>query len=201
MVDIQTIGVLVTAASVSVAAIYYAFTLRITQKNQELSLKAQEHALESRQTQLTMQLYEKMSSTEYLTDFMEILEKWSWTDYDDFKVKYGKEGDPKNWRKVWNVCMEWEQIGILMKYGAFDPNMLYDQWAGIYIRFWEKMESAVIGMNLEDEPRGGTLEYAEDMYYFFKERAALDRVDFRLWEQARLEKRASLGLRPRPAYK
>jgi len=49
LVDVQTIGVLVTAASVSVAAIYYAFTLRINLKNQELSLKTQELALKTQQ--------------------------------------------------------------------------------------------------------------------------------------------------------
>ena len=36
MVDAQTIGVLVAAVSVSVAAIYYMFTLRINMRTQEL---------------------------------------------------------------------------------------------------------------------------------------------------------------------
>jgi hypothetical protein len=39
-----------------------------------------------------MQLYEKMSTKQYLDDFNEILEKWSWKDYEDFQSKYG----PKN---------------------------------------------------------------------------------------------------------
>ncbi len=63
-----------TAASVSVAAIYYAFTLRISQKNQELTLKAleqsakaqeltlksQQQNLETRQAQLLMQICDKV---------------------------------------------------------------------------------------------------------------------------------------------
>jgi len=111
------------ALGVCVAAIYYVMNLRISQKNQELSLKTQEHTLESRQTQLTMQLYEKMSTKEYIDDFMEILTKWSWTDYNDFKTKYGSNGDPDKWAKFSTMCVSWEQIGILMKYGSFNPNM------------------------------------------------------------------------------
>jgi hypothetical protein len=50
LVDVQTVGVLVTAASVSVAAIYYIFTLRTNQKNLKMNL-------ETRQAQLFMQMY------------------------------------------------------------------------------------------------------------------------------------------------
>ncbi|MGD0805252.1 MAG: hypothetical protein ABSA11_14405 [Candidatus Bathyarchaeia archaeon] len=40
MVDAQTIGILVTAVSVTVAVVYYIFTLRINMRTQELALKA-----------------------------------------------------------------------------------------------------------------------------------------------------------------
>ena len=80
MVDVQTIGVLVTAASVSVAAIYYAFTLRINMRNQELMLKAQETStrtqelalktqqqnLETRQAQLLIGIYQTLVSPEMM---------------------------------------------------------------------------------------------------------------------------------------
>jgi hypothetical protein len=48
MVDAQTIGVLMTAASVTVAAVYYMFTLRMNMRTQELALKAQQQNLETR---------------------------------------------------------------------------------------------------------------------------------------------------------
>jgi hypothetical protein len=53
MVDVQTIGVLVTAANVTVAAIYYIFTLRMNMRTQELSLKAQQQNLETARAWLT----------------------------------------------------------------------------------------------------------------------------------------------------
>jgi endonuclease IV len=53
MVDAQTVGVLVTAASLTVAAIYYIFTLRI-------NMKTQQQTLETRQSQFLMHLFDKM---------------------------------------------------------------------------------------------------------------------------------------------
>ena len=204
MVDLallQSASYIAGALGVCVAAFYYVMNLRISQKNQELSLKTQEHTIESRQTQLTMQLYEKMSTKEYIDDFTEILTKWSWTDYNDFQIKYGSKGDPEKWAKFQAMGVSWEQIGILMKYGAFNPKMLFDMWSGFYIRFWEKIEPISIRINLGGEGRGGYMEYAEDLYYFFKESNLRDNVDFRVREQARLGKRVSLGLKPRPMYK
>jgi uncharacterized membrane-anchored protein YhcB (DUF1043 family) len=52
---LQTIALVVGIA-------YYLFIMRNSQRNQELTLKAQEQALETRQTQLFMQIYQDMSS-------------------------------------------------------------------------------------------------------------------------------------------
>ncbi len=198
---LQSVSYIAGALGVCVAAFYYVMNLRISQRNQELGLKTQEHTLESRQTQLTMQLYEKMSTKEYMDNFTEILNKWTWNDYDDFKLKYGINGDPEKYAKFSSMCMDFEQIGILMKYGSFNPNMFYDMWGGFYRSFWEKIEPVVIGINSEGEGRGGYLEYAEDLYYYFIESKPKDNADFKVREQNRLEKRARLGLKPRPIYK
>jgi len=45
---------------------YYVMTVRSSQRNQTLSLKAQEQALETRQAQLFMYIYDKWSSREYI---------------------------------------------------------------------------------------------------------------------------------------
>ncbi|MFH0850995.1 MAG: hypothetical protein V1924_08670 [Candidatus Bathyarchaeota archaeon] len=201
LASLQAVSYIMGSLGVFVAAVYYVLNIQNNRRNQELSLETQKHTLESRQTQLTMHLYEKMSTKEYLDDFNEILLEWSWTDYEDFQTKYGSKGDSKKWHMFGAVCINWEQIGILMKYGAFNPDMLYDQWSGFYIRFWEKIEPIIVEINSEGEGPGGYLEYAEDLYYFFKESSLRDRVDFNAREQVRQEKRVTLGLRPRPVCK
>ncbi len=54
-----------TGVSVTVAAVYYMFTLRINMKTQQLALKAQEQNLETRQAQLFMGIYDKFCSNEF----------------------------------------------------------------------------------------------------------------------------------------
>jgi hypothetical protein len=83
MVDVQTIGVLVTAASVSVAAIYYMFTLRINMKNQELNLKSQQQADETRQAQLFMQVFSRYHEEEFWKAYQIVMSR-EWKSYDDW---------------------------------------------------------------------------------------------------------------------
>ena len=83
MVDqltLQTIGILLTAVTVSIAAIYYTLTLRYTRRNQELQL-------ETRQAQFFIQTYQSLVTPEVQKLYGEILE-WEWTDFDDFAEKY-----------------------------------------------------------------------------------------------------------------
>jgi hypothetical protein len=82
LVDAQTIGVLVTAASVTVAAIYYSLTLRTNQRNSKANL-------ETRQAQLFMQLYTTFSSYEFKTKWHNIMDVLEWRDYEDFWAKFG----------------------------------------------------------------------------------------------------------------
>ena len=93
MVDVQTIGVLVTAASVTVAAIYYIMTLRATQRNMKTTL-------ETRQAQFLMSLYQRWSDSEYQDNWFFTMFKMSWSDYEDFTKKYPADS-------IARVCYEY----------------------------------------------------------------------------------------------
>ena len=190
MVDYQTISIVFTGLSVSLAAFYYITTLKNTEKNQR-------QQLDTRQAQLSMQLHQMMQSKEYLELYEEIMKDWNWTDYDDFTAKYGYKNDV-SWTKFGLIMSPWEQVGILVKHEVFDPEMLYDMWGGYYRRLWEKIEPIVIEYNLRHS--GSLLEYAEDLYYYFQEANLRNKSEFEQREEIRLRKRAELGLNPRPAY-
>ena len=81
MVDAQTIGVLVTAVSVTVAAVYYIMTLRVQQENMKTTL-------DTRQAQLFQSAYSRFSSKEMMLDFIK-MNQWEWRDYDDYMEKFG----------------------------------------------------------------------------------------------------------------
>jgi len=191
MVEYQTVSIVFTGLSVSLAAFYYIITLRNTEKNQK-------QQLDTRQAQLSMQLHQMTQTKEYLGVYQEIMTDWNWTDYDDFLQKYGYKNDIA-WDKFGVVFSVWEQVGILVKHGVFDPEMMYDMWGGYYRRLWEKIEPIVFEYNLRHG--GGFLEYAEDLYYYFQEAKLKERMEFVEREEKRHRKRAEFGLSPRPVYK
>ena len=85
LVDAQTIGVLVTAASVTVAAVYYVFTLRTNQRNLKINL-------ETRQAQFMNQISDGLTSLESSRSLLETM-NIEWTDWDDFEKRWGSTGD------------------------------------------------------------------------------------------------------------
>jgi len=62
---LQTIGILLTGLTVSIAAIYYTLTLRYTRRKLELQL-------ETRQTQLFMQIYGRLTDSYLYEEYMKI---------------------------------------------------------------------------------------------------------------------------------
>ena len=89
MVDIQTVLTYLTLISVPVGVFYHIMTLNNTRKNQELTLKAQQQQLETRQAQIFMQLYNKWGDD--LRESFNQITSMEYKDFADFKEKYGDE--------------------------------------------------------------------------------------------------------------
>ena len=85
---IQTIALIV-------GIIYYLTIMRNAQKTRELTLKSQEHATETRQAQLFMQIYDKWSSTEY-TEAWHLINNADFKTYDEMSraARAAKEACP-----------------------------------------------------------------------------------------------------------
>jgi hypothetical protein len=192
MVDqltLQTIGILLTGLTVSIAAIYYTLTLRYTRRNQELQL-------ETRQTQLFTQFMERTSTSEYIETLKEVL-SWTWSDFDDFWDKYG-EGNIDNWFKMGAVCAPYEHLGILLKEGMIDP-MLVWHWGGIIRQLWDKFESITMEYRrrFETPPKGMWWEWFEDLVITLKETREIDIQSFDERLARRKHRREALGM---PTY-
>jgi hypothetical protein len=132
MVDAQTVGVLVTAASVTVAAIYYIFTLRMSQNNMKTTL-------ETRQAQLFMDVYNKFSSKEFTDDMNRLLihEAPRYGSYEEFQEKYGYEKNPQYYASLMRMGMTIEGVGVLVKKGLIDVGLVDDLMSFPIMRFWE----------------------------------------------------------------
>ena len=112
MVTIETLSIVFTGISISLAAFYYINTLRNTRKNQELQL-------ETRQSNMFMELYETYRSPEFRMQHSTIIQQ-QWEDYDDFMEKYGPETNPEAWANWMSVGSFFNGIGVLLKKGLVD---------------------------------------------------------------------------------
>ena len=116
MIDIQTVLTYLTLISIPVGVAYHIMTLNNTRKNQQLQL-------ETRQTQLFMQTYQKVATPELQTLASE-LNGWEWKDFDDFKEKYF---DDTKKRGDWASTMVlFDGLGVLLKKHFIDPEMLFN---------------------------------------------------------------------------
>ncbi len=121
---VQTIGIFV-------GIFYYIMTLRNTRRNQELQL-------ETRQAQLFLNIYNVYSSKQFQKDREELMHLREWTDYDDFFAKYGSDVDPEA-KAIFDSIFLWlEGLGVLVKRGLIDPELVHDLLYGFIINFWER---------------------------------------------------------------
>ena len=110
-IDLQLAGVLITATSVTIAAIFYVINLRETTKNRKITL--------------TTTLMHPFCMTEEGMRLFIDLTAMNWKDIEDFKAKYDSRVNPENYSKrfaFWNMC---ENFGRLYREGLIDLETLY----------------------------------------------------------------------------
>jgi hypothetical protein len=99
-VTLQTIGILLTGVSVSIAAVYYTLTLRNTNQ--------------TRQAQLFMQIYSRFDDPDWMINWAQVVRQWKWTDYEDWYSKYSPEMDIVASAQYGSVAAYFEGIGVLV---------------------------------------------------------------------------------------
>jgi len=136
MVDAQTVGVLVTATSVTIAAIYYIFTLRTNQRNLKMNL-------ETRRLGLVDSIITRTHTTEWTRNILELL-SYEWTDYEDFERKYGSDNNVESAAIRYTIWNSLNQIGVMVMKGIIEDEDIYN--AGLQagsIFLWEKYKPII----------------------------------------------------------
>ena len=148
MVEFSTILQFIQAAGILVGVVYYILNIEnnrknqeISLRNQELTLKAQEQAAETRQAQFFMSVYRDHVTKENISDWLEMVQSWKWEDYDDYMEKYGRVHDCNV--KYASYMNKLEGLGVLVKRGLIDVNLLYDLQYGSIILMWEKYKPII----------------------------------------------------------
>ena len=133
MVDLallQSVSYIAGALGVCIAATFYVLNLRISQRNMK-------QTLETRQTQLMMQLSEFITTKEGMKNYLEFI-SMEWTDYDDFEKKYGSDVNPDNYALRESMAGWFNKAGLLLRYGIMDRVLLYDFFGFAAIGLWNK---------------------------------------------------------------
>ena len=125
MVDYQTISIIFTGLSISLAAFYYISTLRNAQRTRELQLRAQEQATETRKIEIYMQLIRQTRTTEFMKQWATVL-NMRFIGHADWYEKYGPRADPEAFSAYMTVLQTYNSIAQLVKKGVLDIETLYD---------------------------------------------------------------------------
>jgi hypothetical protein len=132
MVSVETISIVFTGLSISLAAFYYISNLRNAQKTQQLQL-------ETRQAQLLMQIYSRLDTPEKSRAFTDIF-TWDFTDFDDFLKKYDPLKRPEETDNLTSLVIYFEGIGTMLKEGFIDIHQVATLIGGAAVRFWRNFD-------------------------------------------------------------
>jgi hypothetical protein len=148
---IQTVGILV-------GILYYVTIMRSNQRNQQ-------QQLETRKTQMFMQLYQSKYDREGLENVFTIL-NMEWDDMNDYMEKYGIAEHPDIGAMVESQSGYMEGLGILVKEGMVDIEMVYKVAGSRILLLWFKMETMLKGFR---DPYWNVPDYAENFEYLANE--------------------------------
>jgi len=136
MVSVETISIVFTGLSISLAAFYYISTLRNAQRTQQLQL-------ETRQLDLYMKWQLEFSRPENWKTFNEVL-ALEWKDFDDFRRKYDHTVNPDDSAKRLSTWTYFNGLGYLLSRGMIDPDSIHEMAVWI-IGHWIKFEPIIQG--------------------------------------------------------
>ena len=129
MVDIQTTGMLIAAASVIVTAII------MTWQNIE--------ARRMRKAQLFMPIYSHFYDQDFLKPLHDIIYNWEWKDAEDWGNKYGYNTNLDAAGQFSSIMHYFRCVGSLLQRNQLEPELVFDLMHRQVIRFWERIEPLV----------------------------------------------------------
>ena len=167
LVDLQTLFGYLTPISLTIGVVYHIMTLRNTRKNQELSLKSQELALETRQVQLFMNVYNQSFTSPQFFEAFHRVRNLHWEDLDEYLALFDYTNpETRDNRLAMSVLIGfYEGVGVLVKENLLDIRMVALLMTGPVKEFWEKLESVIeYEREHSNYPR-----YVSETEYLYKE--------------------------------
>jgi hypothetical protein len=125
---------IVQTVSIAVGIFYYLFNMRNAQKTRELTLKAQEQAIETRQAQLFYGIYNRMSQADFV-EASTAFYSWEYSTLDEFRKIRAVE---QNNRYFGILSTHFEGVGVLVRLGLIPIQYVAHIHPALTRMFWEK---------------------------------------------------------------
>jgi hypothetical protein len=154
---LQTVGILV-------GVFYYIMTIRANQRNQELTRKAQEQTLETRQAQLYNNIWnQSMNNPRFQEQFMRFV-SLQWSNFEEYIELFPyNDYESENTMALWGIALFFEGLAPLVREGLLDIRYLTGTIGGLLRLYWSKIEPVVDeARELYDDP--GAFGQAEYLY-------------------------------------
>ena len=142
MVSLEVLAILLSGIGISASLFYYSNVLR--------------NANKTRQMQLFMQFYSKLTDKQFYTEFMK-LRAQTWTDLDDYIEKYGSGPE------LFSIFLE--GIGLLVKRKEIDIELVDDLMSSLILGHWDARGELILGLR----ERLGKPQVGEWTEYLVKE--------------------------------
>jgi len=137
MVTVETISIVFTGLSVSLAAFYYISTLRNAQRNRQLQL-------ETRQLDLYMKWQMELTKPDVMKNLNDVF-ALEWQDFNDFRRKYDHTINPEDSSKRLSTWYYFNSLGYLLSRGMIDSDSVHEMVGVQMLGHWIKFEPIIQG--------------------------------------------------------
>ena len=66
-----------------------------------------------------------------------------WEDYDDFERRYGIKTNPDAWARIYSYLVRFDDIGLILKKGHIDIDILYEFTGRMIQSLWKKYQPII----------------------------------------------------------
>ena len=111
-----------------------------------------------------MGLYETYRNPDFALAWGEVMEQ-EYTDFEDYWQKYGSDVNRKAWNKWQTVARAFNGMGVLLRRGMVDIDLVEELLANIVFISWYKMGPIVLGFREytthQNEGKGKSTKYEQ----------------------------------------
>ena len=144
MASFEFLAIILTGLGLTASILYYTMVLRNQNK--------------TREAQLFMSIYNNHIALPTQTIAVELMHQWEWKDYDDFMEKYSLPNNLEAHAKWTHYFSSLEGLGILLRKGLIDADLIYSTQYGSIIMIWERFLPIIeiwretVGSHLYEDP-------------------------------------------------